>query len=77
MLTKIKNFINENSDQNEKKINTYRRLNGIGVSHKKFPYNLFEVHVTPTYETINLLYKEPMYKTGGFIKLDEILVFYY
>jgi hypothetical protein len=77
MFKERRSFVEEHINFAEKKIEYYQQLNEIGLEHKKFPYNILKITVKPTYKTINLLYKEPIYKVGGFEDLRDILVFVY
>ncbi len=77
-----KQFIIDNYDYTNMLFDSYSILNGINIPPrlKKFPYNLLQATVRPTYNEISLehIKGRTFHKRGGMISpTGEVLVFMY
>jgi hypothetical protein len=70
-MERINLFIQNNSDYKNTLLNNYKMLNNVNFPSKKrrFPYNILETEIIPTYKTITLQIKnKPFFdvpKKGG------------
>lgn len=76
----IQQFILSNSDTSKELINVYRDLISINIPTKlkKFPYNILDMELQPTYKEISLKYiknKNYFEKKGGVE--NNIEIYYY
>jgi hypothetical protein len=77
----LKDFLHENFDFDSNIIDDYNALNKINIStkHKKYPYNILQIEVEPTYKEISLKHikNNKLFEKRGGGSNEDILVFMY
>lgn len=78
-MERVNQFIQTHSNYKATLLSNYKMLNNVNFPSKKrrFPYNILETQVIPTYKTITLQIKNKSFfdapKKGG----DNMYVFYF